>query len=132
MQDFHKLKVWQSSHELVLAVYRATAAFPRDEVYGLTSQIKRSAASIPANIAEGCGRGSPADLARFIQIAIGSSTELEYHLLLALDLGFLAIPQHRELADAVISVRKMLITLISRVRTAPSEPRTQDSRPTTP
>ena len=76
MRDFTKLKVWERSNQLTLAVYRATAAFPREETYGLKSQTRRSCASIPANIAEGCGRGTNADLARFLQIALGSASEL--------------------------------------------------------
>jgi len=79
LKDFRKLKVWEKSHDLTLAVYKATAAFPRKELYGLTSQIRRACASIPANIAEGCGRGGDPELARFLQIAMGSASELEYH-----------------------------------------------------
>ena len=89
MQNFKSLKVWEKSHELTLAVYKATTNFPKDELYGLTSQIRRASASIPANIAEGCGRTGKAELARFLQVAMGSASELEYHLLLAHDLGLL-------------------------------------------
>ena len=89
MRDFKNLKVWQKSHSLTLTVYKSTAAFPKEEVYGLTSQIRRACSSIPANIAEGCGRASEAELSRFLQIAMGSASELEYHLLLTHDLGFL-------------------------------------------
>ena len=78
MQDFRKLAVWRKAHELTLAVYASTARFPRDEIYGLTSQLRLPASSVPANIAEGCGRGSNADLARFLQIALGSASEVEY------------------------------------------------------
>lgn len=92
MKDFRNLKVWEKSHQLALAVYKATSTFPRHELYGLTSQIRRACASIPANIAEGCGRSGDAELARFLQIAMGSASELEYHLLLARDLGFLSAP----------------------------------------
>ena len=84
MKDFRNLKVWEKSHQLALAVYKATSTFPRHELYGLTS--------IPANIAQGCGRSGDAELARFLQIAMGSASELEYHLLLARDLGFLPAP----------------------------------------
>jgi four helix bundle protein len=83
VQDFRKLKVWRMSHDFTLAVYEATAAFPKEELYGLTSQVRRAAASVPANIAEACGRGGNAEFARFIRIAMGSASELEYHLLLA-------------------------------------------------
>ena len=89
MKDFKKQKVWQKSHRLTLDIYKATANFPREELYGLTNQLRRSCASIPANIAEGCGRNSDADFSRFLQIAMGSATELEYHLLLSHDLGII-------------------------------------------
>ncbi len=83
MEDFKNLKVWKKAHELTLMLYRLTRAFPKDEIYGLTSQIRRSAASVEANIAEGCGRRSDPELRRFLQIARGSASELECHLLLA-------------------------------------------------
>src|SRR6266446_2757718 len=83
MKDFRQLKVWEKAHLLALAVYPITARFPREETYGLTAQIRRAACSIPANIAEGCGRDGDAELARFCVIARGSATELEYQLLLA-------------------------------------------------
>jgi len=80
VKAFRDLKVWEKAHQLTLQVYKATAPFPKEEMYGLTSQIRRAAASIPANIAEGCGRSSDAELGRFLQIAMGSASELEYHL----------------------------------------------------
>ena len=86
MQDFKNLKVWEKSHQVAIILCRLTRGFPREEIYGLTSQIRRSATSIGANIAEGCGRGSNADMARFLQVAMGSACELEYHLLLSRDL----------------------------------------------
>lgn len=89
MKDFRHLQVWEESHQLVLAVYKATKEFPREELYGLTSQIRRASMSIPTNIAEGCGRGTDPDFARFLQIAMGSASEKEYQLILAGDLGFL-------------------------------------------
>jgi|SRR5215211_4005593 len=92
MKSFRDLKVWEKGHELTLSVYKATAKFPNEERYGLTSQIWRSSVSVPANIAEGCGRGSDADLARFLQIVAGSASELEYHLLLAKQLNMLKAP----------------------------------------
>jgi four helix bundle protein len=88
VKDFRKQKVWQKAHDLALEVYRVTEAFPKTELFGLTSQIRRAGVSIPANIAEGCGRDTDADFSRFLQIAMGSASELEYHLLLAHDLGF--------------------------------------------
>jgi four helix bundle protein len=87
MRDFRTLKVWEKAHALVLSVYRATSSFPRDELFGLTSQMRRSAASIPTNIAEGCGANTDAEFARFCQYAVRSSCELEYQLLLSRDLG---------------------------------------------
>ena len=81
MSDYRKLVVWEKAHKLVLEVYRVTMTFPKEELFGLTSQIRRASASIPANIAEGSGRGSDAEMARFLHIALGSASELEYHLL---------------------------------------------------
>src|ERR1035437_2821821 len=87
MKNFRDLMVWQKAHSLTLASYRGTAEFPKQEIYGLISQIRRCSASIAANIAEGCGKGSNAEFQRFLQIAAGSASELEYHFLLAKDLG---------------------------------------------
>jgi four helix bundle protein len=80
MRDFREFKVWEKAHSLTLDIYKATATFPRAEMYGLTSQLRRASSSIPANIAEGCGRGGNAELARFLQIGMGSASELEYHI----------------------------------------------------
>jgi four helix bundle protein len=87
MKDFHELQVWQKAHQLTLAIYRVTASFPREELFGLTSQLRRACSSIPANLAEGCGRTGDAEFCRFCSIAMGSPSELEYHLLLGKDLG---------------------------------------------
>jgi four helix bundle protein len=119
MRDFRRLKVWEKAHLLTLAVYRATAGFPKEERYGLTSQLRRSASSVPANIAEGCGRDTDSDFARFLQIAMGSARELEYHLLLAHDLQLLSQPDYTGLADDLIAVKRMLATLIRSIRAAP-------------
>ena len=89
MKDFRDLKVWEKAHALTLSCYQVTKPFPREEIFGLVSQIRRASASIPANIAEGCGRRGNAELHRFLQIAMGSASELEYHLLLSRDLGHL-------------------------------------------
>src|SRR2546426_6254710 len=97
MQGFRRLNVWEKARELTLEVYRITAPFPKEELYALTSQLKRAASSIAANIAEGCGRGSDADFGRFLLISMGSASELEYHLLLARDLKFLSETDYREL-----------------------------------
>lgn len=116
MQDFRELKVWWKSHGLVLSVYKATAAFPRSEMYGVTSQMKRAAASIPANIAEGCGRSGNPELVRFMQISMGSASELEYFLVLASDLGYLGQADHELLARDLGEVKRMLSSLIVKLR----------------
>ena len=116
MRDFHRLKVWARAHRLALDVYRATRAFPKDELYGLTSQMRRSASSICANIAEGCGRGKRPDFARFLDIAMGSASELEYHMLLAADLDLLPRTGFGALTAAVIEVKRMLAGLLRKVR----------------
>lgn len=116
MQDFRKLKVWERSHELSLAVYRATRSFPREEIYGITSQMRRAAISIPSNIAEGCGRSGISDFARFLDVAMGSAKELEYQLLVSHDLGFLNRADHESLSSSLGDVQRMLSSLISRVR----------------
>lgn len=117
MQDFHGLKVWQKAHQLTLAVYQITATFPRDELYGLTSQIRRSCASIPANLAEGCGRNGAAEFARFCSIAMGSASELEYHLLLARDLKLIEPKVHEALALRVTELKRMLAGLLQKLKT---------------
>lgn len=116
MKDFRGLKVWQKAHQLTLDIYKATVNFPAAEQFGLTSQMRRSAASIPANIAEGCGRDSDLDFARFLQIALGSSSELEYHIVLARDLGLLRPSDERRLSDQVIEVKRMLASLVRKLR----------------
>ncbi len=116
MKDFRKLKVWEKSHHLTLEVYKTTAKFPKAELYGLTSQIRRACASIPANIAEGCGRSGDAELARFLQIAMGSASELEYHLLLAHDLGLLNSQDYGQLAREVTEVKRMPTSLIQKLK----------------
>jgi four helix bundle protein len=119
MRDFRRLKVWEKAHYLTLAVYRATSGFPKEELYGLTSQLRRSASSVPANIAEGCGRDTDSDFARFLQIAMGSASELEYHLLLARDLKLLGDDVQAGLAADVVELKRMLGTLIRSIRPAP-------------
>jgi four helix bundle protein len=116
VEDFKELKVWEKAHHLTLAVYAFTRGFPRDEIYGLTSQMRRSTASIAANIAEGCGRRSDGELARFLQIARGSASETEYHLLLARDLKFLSEDDFRVLLQRVTEVQKMLTGLVQTVQ----------------
>lgn len=119
MQDFRKLRVWQKAHDQVLAVYRSTRGFPKHEMYGLTAQLRRAAVSIPANIAEGCGRQSDADFSRFLAFALGSACELEYHLILAHDLGYLNRNTYRELEGAVVAVKRMIGGLLKRTGARP-------------
>jgi four helix bundle protein len=115
MKDFRDLEVWRKSHSTTLAIYRATADFPREELYGLTSQIRRCSASVPANIAEGCGRRGNSEFHRFLTIAMGSASELEYHLLLSHDLGFLGRESFEILTSQTQEIKKMLASLIRRV-----------------
>lgn len=115
MKDFRQLKVWEKAHQLTLAVYRATAHFPVEEKFGLTTQMRRCAASTPANIAEACGRSGDGEFHRFLQIAMGSATELDYHLLLAKDLGLLPSSDHQSLAASLHEVKSMLAPLIRKV-----------------
>jgi four helix bundle protein len=110
--------VWQRAHRLTLAIYKATAVFPKDELYGLTSQMRRSTTSIPANIADGCGRAGDAELGRFLNIAAGSASELEYHLLLAHDLRFLSKTDYDSLATEVSEVKRMLAGLLRKLSAA--------------
>jgi four helix bundle protein len=115
VKDFRDLTVWQKAHHLTLDVYRVTASFPRDELYGLTSQLRRSASSVAANLAEGCGRNGDAELARFCSIAMGSASELEYHLLLARDLTLIKAPDHEELALRATELKRMLTGLLQKL-----------------
>jgi len=115
MRDFKPLEVWQKAHAVTLAVYKASANFPKEELYGLTSQLRRAAASVPANIAEGCGRRGGVELARFLTIAMGSASELEYHLLLAHDLSFLDSVNYRQLDDELARVKRMLNAFIQKL-----------------
>ena len=115
MKDFRSLEVWQKAHQLTLAAYRITSAFPQDERFGLTSQIRRAASSVPANIAEGCGRRGDAEFHRFLQMAMGSASELEYHLLLSRDLEYLDSEKHKHLTDEAVRVKRMPASLIRTV-----------------
>ena len=115
MKDFRSLKVWQKGHELALAVYKATLSFPREEMYGLVSQLRRAASSIPANIAEGCGCNGNREFARFLGIALRSASETEYHLLLARDLGYLDIKTYEELNNQATEVKRMLTGFIQKL-----------------
>jgi four helix bundle protein len=121
MKDFRKLKVWEKAHSLTLAVYRAREAFPRAELFGITSQMRRASASIAANIAEGYGRGSDGELRHFLNTAAGSAFELEYFLLLAKDLGLLADSLYAPLQAQVIEIERMISGLLRTV--SPTRPK---------
>lgn len=111
MGDFKKLEVWQVAHQVACEVYRETANFPKTEAYGLTAQRRRSAASVPANIAEGCGRRGDVEFSRFVRISLGSATELEYHLLLSRDVGLMTPSTHGSLSAQVLRMQGMLAGL---------------------
>ena len=117
MKNFRELQVWQKAHQLTLALYKTTGSFPGDEKYGLVSQIKRATSSIAANIAEGCGKNGDAELARYLQIAMGSASELEYHVLLAHDLKIIGDSNYEKLSGEVIEIKKMLAVFIKKLRT---------------
>jgi four helix bundle protein len=117
MQDYRKLSVWKKAHLLAVAVYKATNTFPRNETFTLTSQMRRASVSIPANIAEGCGRGGSIELGRFLQIASGSTHELEYHLFLAKELGYIKVEEHDKINGQVGEIKRMLSALIMKIKT---------------
>ena len=127
MQDFRKLKIWRKSHDLTLEVYGVTATFPKEELFGLTSQIRRAASSVPANIAEACGRGGNVEFVRFIRVAMGSASELEYHLLLAYDLKLLQGYEYERLAEKIVEVKRMLTAFAQRLRATNSQKLTTEN-----
>lgn len=118
MRDYKKYLVWQKSHELVLEIYKASSKFPKEEVYGLVSQIRRSSSSIPTNIAEGCGRNSDKDFCRFLYFAFGSANELEYQIILSIDLKYFEVELGQKLLSQIEEIKKMLTGLISKLNAA--------------
>ncbi len=114
MKDFRDLQVWAKAHALAIDIYRSSSSFPKDETYGLRSQLRRAAVSIGANIAEGCGRGTDRDFSRFLQMAMGSACEVEYLLLLSSDLGFLGA-SHEPLSERVQEVKRMLAAFLRKL-----------------
>jgi len=115
MRDYKKFLVWEKAHQLTLDVYTNTTSFPKDELFGLVSQMKRSSSSIPTNIAEGCGRNSDKDFCRFLFVAFGSANELEYQILLGMDLNFIENENAQKLLSQVEEVKKMLNGLITKL-----------------
>jgi four helix bundle protein len=116
VRNYKDLLVWEKAHRLTLDVYKITVVFPKEERYGLTSQIRRAAASIPANLAEGCGRRSDGEMARYVQIAMGSGAELSYHFLLAKDLGLIDGGEYETLNAGIGDIMRMLSALSGKLR----------------
>jgi four helix bundle protein len=116
MQNYKDLKVWEKSHQLTLKVYQLTLSFPKEELYGLTSQLRRASSSIPANIAEGCGKNGQNEFAHFLNISLGSANETEYFLILAKDLRYLDQSNFEQLFDNINEIKAMLISLVNKVR----------------
>lgn len=116
MKDFRKLKVWEKSHNLTLSIYKLTKEFSKDELYGLTNQMRRASSSIPTNIAEGCGRDSQVELARFFILAMGSSSELEYQLILARDLNYIEEEAYQDVLSELVEFRRMLNAFIQKIK----------------
>lgn len=115
MKNFRELQVWRKAHELTLDLYRITAPFPREELFGLTRQLRRASSAIPANLAEGCGKSTDPEFRRYCSIAMGSASELEYHLILAHDLGYLSPDDYQQNIERTIEIKKMLATLIKKL-----------------
>ena len=115
MRNYRDLEVWKISHKLTLELYTVSKKFPKDELFGLTSQLRRATVSIGANLAEGCGRRTSPEFARFIRIAMGSASELDYHLLLCRDFGFITSEFYARNSKELIRVRKMLLALLNSV-----------------
>ncbi len=131
MRDFKELKVWQKSHAFTLKVYRTARKFPREEQYELASQIRRSAAAVGANLAEGCGRSTDADLARFADISLGSASETEYHLILSHDLGYLNDAIFTEFTSEITEIKRMLagyLRYLRRPQRSPTRRRNKQAR----
>ena len=121
MRDYRQYQVWQRSHQFTLSMYRVTEAFPATERYALATQIRRASFSVPMNIAEGCGKHSDSDFARYLDIAAGSASELDYQLLLSHDLGFIDGSGYEQLSSELLEIRKMLTSLINTVRNTPNQ-----------
>lgn len=115
MRDYKKYKVWELGHQITLEIYKLTHSFPKNEMYGIISQMRRASYSIPANIAEGCGRESDAEFKRFLIISQGSANELEYFTVLAKDLGYMEQTIFLNLNDKVDKVRRSLNSLINKL-----------------
>jgi four helix bundle protein len=115
MKNFRELKVWEKAHRIVIDVYKLTTDFPNHEQYGLVSQLRRAAVSIPANIAEGCGRNSQKELRRFLEMALGSANEVEYLFYLSQELGYTESKVIDSMIDQIVEVKRMLTGLNKRL-----------------
>jgi len=115
VRNYRDLQVWSKAYALTLELYKLSREFPKDELYGLTAQLRRSATSIGANLAEGCGRRGNSEMARFVKIALGSASELDHHLLLSRDLGFLKTGDYERCAKELTSRRKMLAAFLGAI-----------------
>ena len=116
MMDFRKIKVWEKSHKFVLEIYRITLLFPKEEMLGITNQIRRASVSIPTNISEGCGRNSENELNRFLVISQGSTSEVEYLLLLSFDLNYISKSVFEDLNKKILEIKKMLSAYSVKIR----------------
>jgi four helix bundle protein len=116
MKDFRTLKVWEKGHEITMTIYKETQNFPKEELYGLVSQLRRASSSIPTNIAEGCGKHSDKEFANFLQIAMGSASETEYLIFLSGELGYISVNITLELTKSITEIKKMLASLIKHIR----------------
>jgi len=116
MQNYKDLKVWEKAHQFTLQVYETSKIFPKEEIYSLTNQLRRAAASVPANIAEGCGKNTQAEFAHFRNISLGSANEAEYFLILSRDLKYLTEISFNNLFSTINEIKAMLISLIGKVR----------------
>jgi four helix bundle protein len=116
MKNYKDLYVWQKSHAFVLIAYAATKNFPKEEQYNLTSQMRRAATSIPTNLAEGCGKFTQRDFAKYLQNAFGSAQEVEYLSFLSLELGYINLDEFKKLDSLINEVKAMLISLLLKVR----------------
>jgi four helix bundle protein len=123
MQNYKELKVWEKAHAFTVSIYVSTKAFPKEETYGLCNQLRRAAASIPANIAEGCGKNSQQELAHYLNTALGSANEAEYFLLLAKDLQYITDIDYQQLHSIINEVKAMLIALIQKIRLTTANPK---------
>ena len=116
MQNYKDLKVWEKAHRFTLMVYEVSKRFPKEELYGLTNQLRRASSSIPANISEGCGKRTKIDFSNFLHIALGSANESEYFILLAKDLTYINAEKFAELSKLINEIKAMLIVLSAKVR----------------